>query len=753
MARDPVARRLCIAMVTLSLSISASALAQDKPAPPEKPTPRPEDVEDDPREILLEGERASALAAATKLFIGGKEDAWLADKVLKAGESRPEARRFLLESLSVTWRIRPAFAGRLARLAIFDPDATVRESAAKALTNIETPDAYALLEDALREAAKLQGIERGPAIDTVIRAVEGKKPRDATCLLVTKAWKIVATQDQTRVQEALFRLTHRWFATQQDAESWFEKHKNLSPKEWLEEVLKQLEADRDRASRAAEVLFDKLLRSHGQDDGAKLAELREALLGKDFSIPAVRLAAIKALGSFRRNEKAVDVLVQVIEASSKEQEDELREALIALGSTEEPKAFPVVKKFLESSPSRRLKLAAIQALGNLRSEEGVPILLRHLVGQQLDETDPEAAARVAAAIGRIGKDPGENAANALMQMIERVQAQASGPQPRDPKVVRDLLQGACTGLGGVAPSLGPALSPKVAETLTKLSEHQDDDVRREATLALGSVRDDSALAPLAARLKKGDEALKVRKAAIKAIGDQAARLGATDKFADLVDQLGLGLTVGDDVLKAEARSELKRLASRDKLQLETLSALVTALKKRTGQANAALSLLEELPSVKSVGELTAPRAELHWQLILERAEVRLSVSMRTEALADYEDLLLSPLVAPGRAETARRIRLGRARALLKGPIEDLRKSSDQAAEVARSNPGDPEAWQVLLDAWKQLIEKGENKVVKELFASVQKAVEGAPAEQRAAVNETVKKADDAPKAPPDTGGK
>lgn len=722
--------------------------APRKDAAPPETTPADDELQE-LKDDLLTGAESVAVPAAARLFVGvageaaGKHDAWLRDHVLNAQESRPEARVHLLEAIFNNWLVRPDAAARLARASILDPEQVVRDAAGKALAHIEKPAAYEQLFDALTEATKRPVAERAQSIDAVVSVVERKaNPKEATSILV-RGLTLVDGPDEARLHKALNGLTGHKFATDKAWGAWYEAHKADTQVEWLRETIKQLEAERDRANAASERLFARLVDLSPSPE-ARLDVLREGV-GKD-SMPAIRLRAIRELGgsTFRRNEKAFDLLMQVIDGAANDQDESaLKEALVALGATEDPRGLVVIVKYVASG-SRDVRLRAVQGLGNLRAPAAVPTLLGLLADGKLETNDPEGAACVANALGRIGRDADGKASAALVAMIERLRADPSSGGGNGARSA--LLQAACVGLGGLSSSLAPndSASKTVAASLAQLADQKsDDDVRREATLALGTVPCDDALRAVCARLAKADESGKVKKAALTALGLQAQRDGLPDgAFGEIVDQLAGALGGVDDTLKNESWSELKKLVASERRQLDALESLVAALKKR-GSVEPARSLLEQLPPLKGA-DVPAPRAVRIAGLVLERCVLRVRENPKS-VLAELADLHDLPAVAADQ-RLARRMAVVQAMALHSSG--EMRRATDILVPLIAQDAKDADAWRVLLDAWLELSNKGDRAIVKDQFASLHKAVEGAAPEVQARVTETIQKIDEAPaKAP------
>jgi hypothetical protein len=83
--------------------------------------------------------------------------------------------------------------------------------------------------------------------------------------------------------------------------------------------------------------------------------------------------------------------------------------------------------------------------------------------------------------------------------------------------------------------------------------------------------------------------------------------------------------------------------------------------------------------------------------------------------------------------------LGRARALL--AAGDHKIAAERAAELARLDPKDDAAWACLRQATDALLGRGERAAVKEVLASVDRALPQASTEVQAGFQETLRKVD------------
>jgi hypothetical protein len=229
----------------------------------------------------------------------------------------------------------------------------------------------------------------------------------------------------------------------------------------------------------------------------------------------------------------------------------------------------------------------------------------------------------------------------------------------------------------------------------------------------------------------------VRRAAIGAIGLQARRTGASDSLVrDGVALLAVELAGTDEALKRAARAELDEVVAHDP-SFFVLDAVTEALAKR-GAQDLAAPFLDALPAPDKLTDAQKKAVARYWVLLEARANARLRLGDGRGAAADFELLLGSPAAA----QKQRPFLLGRAKALLASG--EVRVAADRAAELARSDPKDDAAWACLQKAAEALLAKGEKLAVKEVLASVDRALPQASTEVQAGFQETMRKAEAKP---------
>jgi HEAT repeat protein len=789
MPRNP-AGLISLSMLLAAVAGPSPCLAQNDPTDtkPRPATKDPVDDADDLKEKLLWGEHDEAVPAAIELFdsgkphYDGKQDSFL-ESVLRSpaaagadpghghASAPPRARRALLEAMGYVGRNRASVACRLARIGLSDSESEVRDAAANTLAGIERPEAYAFLRDALKELKKSPpGTPQARDLDVLVSVIERKKDPIAATGVFVDALPVFDGPEEQRIHAALKRLTGRSFETDEDWIHWYQEHRNIPQREWYLEALKASEEASDRASSGAERIFEKLIQALAKDETALLRELEEQL-AKD-TLPSVRGCAIRNLGLLGARpgpagDRAVALLEGVLKLPPKDQDEwTLRAALVGLGRTARAAEVPVVVPFIDS-PVRTVRLAAAAALGSLKADASVAPLTKALAADPpLEQRDAEAAATYARALGAAGRDPENRASACLLGFVARVSAacpitddprrepeQGTAPPGPAPGARAALLQASAEALGG----LGPALAPEgetaavIVSSLAALSapaEHQD--VRWWATTSLGRIPHRIALSVLASRMT--DETLNVRRAAVGAIGLQARRGSAPEDLERVgVALLAQELAGTEDSLKRAARTELEEVVAHDAATFGALEALVEALSKR-GAQDLAAPFLEGLPLPDKLTDAQKKFSVRYWSLIETRAAARLRLQDGRGAAADY-DLLLAgtqPMTpAPGLplAPRQRGFMLGRARALLASG--DARGAVERAADLARTDPKDDAAWSCLRACADALLARGERVVVKEVFASLDKAIAQASTESQGSVQETIRRADTAvPPTPP-----
>ncbi|HZV01377.1 MAG TPA: HEAT repeat domain-containing protein, partial [Planctomycetota bacterium] len=648
-------------------------------------------------------------------------------------------------------RYRVPQACRFARLGISDQDQDVRQAAASALSGIEQPEVYRFLADSLEELAK--GAPAPRELDLLLSIIEKKKDPIAATGVIVEALPAFSADGQ-KLRASLKRMTGCSFEQDEDWRRWYDDHKTAAQRDWYLEALKNAEDQGDKAQAAAERIFERLLAALAHDEPALMRELEDAV-SKD-SLPSVRVAAIKALGGIgARTGSSGDRSVALLENLLKQQPPQGRAAtpprtatdiqddatlcatLVALGRTARANELNLILPYLEH-PARSVRLATAASLGALRADGSVPPLVKVLATQPpLEARDAEAASVFARSLGACGHDPEGKSSTALLQFLDRV-------QKIDPATARPpLLQAGAEALGGLGPALVPEgdTAAAIVSTLACLSEPtQNQDVRWWATTSLGRIPHRQALSVLSQRVH--DETLNVRRAAIGGIGLEARRKDAPeDLVKDGVSLLAQELAGTDEALRRAARSELDEVVARDTQTFGALDALVDALSKR-GAADLAAPFLDGLPAPDKITEPQKKFLARYWSLIETRAGARLRLLDGRGAAADYELLLGGP-GATGAKQRA--YMLGRAKALL--AAGDPKAAAERAAELARLDPKDDGAWSTLRQAADALLGRGEKVVVKEVLASVDRALAQAPAEVQAGFQETLRKATDKKDAP------
>lgn len=759
-------------LILAGLLLSAGTFIIAPPVPPTQgallrlASAKDDDTEE-LRQKVLEGEHDEAVSAAIELFTtgkpryDGKHDAFL-EGVLKPTNGSPErhassarSRRAVIEAIGLFGRYRAQVACRLARLGVSDPDAEVRSAAANALAGIEHPETYRFLAEAVRALAKTNpGTTEPRDLDTLLGVIERKRDPIAATGVLIEALPVFEGAEEQKLRAPLKRLTGRSFDTDDEWARWYADHKGIPQREWYLEALKAAEDSNEKAATDAARVFEKLLAALAKDEQALLRELEDALT-KD-SIPSVRASAIRNLGLLgarpgTAGDRAVGLLENLVKqvgsrkpaTPGETDETTIAAALGGLGRTARATELPVILPFLEHA-ARPVRLAAIGALGALRAEGCVAPLVKALAAQPgLEVRDVEAAAIFARSLGLVGRDPESKSSGCLLAFVERVQTgevdKTTGVCTGVPKESRPpLLQAAAEALGGLGPALaadgeGAAAVVSCLAALSEPAQHQD--VRWWATTSLGRIPHRRALEVLATRVH--DEVQNVRRAAVGAIGLQARRPNSADALVrDGVLLLATELAGTDEALKRAARAELDEVVAHDTQTFFALDALVDALARR-GAPDLAAPFLDGLPVPDKISDAQKKAIGRYWSLLEARAGARLRLQDGRGAASDFELLLAAPQAVGQRQHT---FMLGRAKALL--AAGDTRAAAERAAELARLDPKDDAAWACLRQAADALLGRGERIAVKEVLASVDRALPQASTEVQAGFQETLRRATD-----------
>lgn len=214
------------------------------------------------------------------------------------------------------------------------------------------------------------------------------------------------------------------------------------------------------------------------------------------------------------------------------------DALDALGMTGDAAQGPVVVALLGHEKDPAARVAALRALGRLRAEVGLPVLLA-----ALEDPDRHAALAAVDALGAIGAADAVVPVSTLLadpRVPADVQAAAARALARlgDARSIPNLML--ATGNADVEVrrqaivALGILRAKQAIDLL--IERLSDDTVLREAVVALGNIDDPRTLDPLLTVLRVEDVPVDVRRAILEALG----RRKVTDAVPELMAMLREG---------------------------------------------------------------------------------------------------------------------------------------------------------------------------------------------------------------------
>lgn len=218
------------------------------------------------------------------------------------------------------------------------------------------------------------------------------------------------------------------------------------------------------------------------EDPASVGPLAEALergglrLRKSAAWALGEIEDVKALPSLRRALRDQDPVVRAIAANS-------------LGNIESADAAEDLERLVGSDPDRRVRLEAIEALGDIEAPRSANAL-----GAVLDGSDIELAIAAAEAISNLDD---------LQQAPAALTRAAASPDPR-------LRLAVANALGNIA-------DPATTEALTRLLADANPEVRRAAVEGLGGIGSRESVPALTRALSDTDA--EVRRAVAEALGE------------------------------------------------------------------------------------------------------------------------------------------------------------------------------------------------------------------------------------------
>ncbi|MFP4267155.1 MAG: HEAT repeat domain-containing protein [Spirochaetaceae bacterium] len=222
-----------------------------------------------------------------------------------------------------------------------------------------------------------------------------------------------------------------------------------------------------------------------------------------------------------QDEEISDLFLEISESPTREV---ALEAIKALGGAERKEYVEELKTIYEQAETRPRKAAAMDALGEIKSEESVPLFSR----VALDE-DEESGLRWKAvtALGNIGTDEAlETILKAMGEQDARLReyaVEALSKFPESKEITRALIQAMRDDNWRVrvegARSLGKLNSKEGVDILTFKAEHDPDtrNVRTAAVRALGEIDDDEAHEFLLELYKSSKTPAEIRGTAIEVL--------------------------------------------------------------------------------------------------------------------------------------------------------------------------------------------------------------------------------------------
>jgi HEAT repeat protein len=675
-------------LLLAALALPATpALAQVPPPPPSAPPSTDERVSALKKLVLEEG-GTRGRQAASELFLSGtargadlglegSHDQFLGD-VLKSNGA-VDQRLQVVNALGDSGRFRARAACELVREALDDLEPRIVALAVQTFPMLddERGTVYGYLRDTvggdLRRArpGTVQGREALGLLDAIERM---PNPITAVGVLVSiLEERQLARGLEERVRDGLTRMTAASrLESPADWRKWYDDTtKRVLLADWRVEVSKRREEKIKAGEREADRYFKRLLVELQGSPDALLAELQKALVDPEVVLP-VRRTAIGELGALgragnERAERAIALLRARLGQGERAAYDEAKAlTIVALGDTGNKALFDDVVPFLASGHPR-MRVAAAQAIGALQAPAGIEPLLEVIASPD----EPDDLVKVAVeALGRIQANPEQKVSARLRAFAERLMTATSGSAAP----ANELLGSVARTLGLLAYKKGAELDrgeiAAVGSLLTRLVSHDDTDVRNLTAGSLGTLDlPDVAYPTLTAQLSR-ETAMHVKRTIVDAMGQQAIDHPVLITTSDIIPRLVGFLNDPDENLKGKARRRLEDIASKPasfRDSLVGLSLIVhEILAQNASRADLAVPFL--LPSGEKglpPPEAVRPEAKrAYYDLLGVRADGRLE-SDPAAALADYEALIRGLDLGAPTTPTARRLHLGRAKAMLR----------------------------------------------------------------------------------------
>jgi hypothetical protein len=734
------------------LALAAPALAQQQPQ--EQPSASDARLNELRRRLLDEGGPQGEQAAADLFTLGvygpnaglgaeGSQDPFLREVMQKRDVYKAEARRCILSGLRMVGRFRAEAACRIVQDGFDDPQAQYAQLAVAAIPTLddEKGTVYRYVGDQLLvlRRARPNTLGNKQALSLIDGLERMPNPIESVGVLVaTLKEGRLSRSLEIRVREALQRMTAQVFDSSADWDRWFADARKRSLAEWRLDVARRRDERLRRYESEAERYFGKLLAALQGDKDALFRELSSALNDAD-TVFAVRRAAIRELGGLGKNgeERAVALLRGRLSQGQSTDYDETKALVIeALGATGNASLLDDVKPFLVQAATYhvRMRMAAAGAIGALKAPGGVDPLLGVLREAAGPIPPPDELLEVVVdSLGQIGANPDCKVSTALLDFVTALRRSGNG----GPASTAALL-------GIVAKSLGALRYPADAEAqrvgglLEELAAHDDANVRFFATTALGQVPYAKAFPALVERFRL-EPAPHVKKSILDAIGQQA--LDHPDTLVQPAIKLLVGVldqsNGGDETLARKARQRLEELATKPPgfkdnfVGLEMLEEALCDPQAGAGKPPSAavpfLSGDNGLPAPDALNPVQQQSRDRYFKLLEVRARGELDVDPAS-ALADFGAIIRGKDYASPSTPEARKLLVGKARALLKVTPPQPKDALQTAASVVsryEASEDASEGWSVVLEAAEKLKPTGPAAVAAAL-QPLQPAIAAAP---------------------------
>lgn len=639
-----------------------------------------------------EGEQAAADLFMTprlvELGADGAHDAYLLGVMQNRDAARRESRRCILAALRQVGRFRVEPACRLALESLDDPHSQLAQQALATFPALQEEKGlvYAWMRQQLTVDLRRSppGSARHKQALGLIEALERMpNPIEAVGVLVAVLeLPRLGRSIETRVREALQRMTAQSYEGVADWRRWYDEAKNRSLAEWRLEVARRRDERLKRYESEAERYFNKLLDAKKDNKEALLAELQAALHDPD-TVFAVRRAAIRELGQLGRrgDDRAVALLRGRLGQGGSTDYDETRALVIeALGDTGNRALLDDVAQYLARGYHLRMRIAAASAIGALQEPRGVEPLLAVIgeVGGSSPSPPEDLLEVVVRSLGRLRANPEGKAARGLLDFVQVLRGGSNGAGT---VAAAPMLAVVAEALGQLPYAPSSPDTCKVTQLLQELAAHEEQNVRFFATTALGTMAECAAdhplqhpqpFAVLQVRLSE-ETATHVRRAILDALGQQG--LANPELVEQAIKLVAPFLEDPDDALRRKARSRLEELATRPAGFRDNFAGLAILVAVLTDPPPSGLgrsySLVvpfltgdNGLPAPDALSQAQLANKERYYDLLRKRALGQLETDPQA-ALVDFDAVIRGRNLTEPVTKDARSLRLGKARAMLK----------------------------------------------------------------------------------------